>query len=492
VTTALPKLGKEQRPKNPYIGPQPFGVGQELPNRQDEAQEVVDLIIAERVLLMHAPSGAGKTSLIQAAVMPRLVKSGFQIAGPVRVDKPLPVGDADSSPPLYNRYIRSVGVYLLGENERAGALALRQFTLEQILDKAFTPARRGQVPLLVIDQLEEILTLDPTDRPAKKLFFREVGHAIANGDLWVLLAMREDFMGGLDPYLRYLPGHLRSRFRLDFLSHSEARQAIQKPALAQGVTISDEAATELVSMLARTEVQGPDQDVESKRTPYVEPFQLQVVCRQLWRDIRKERHSFRTIEVTDVVQYADVKFALSRYYSDSVAEIVTEYRIDEKALRDWFENQLITAQGFRSQTTTGPTDDARNSDILKRLVEMFLIDSDTRGMTVWYELAHDRLIPAVRANNRQWRFDNLDGWQRAALEWHNNGRRKLYLLPPELLVSAPAPDSAGLEEFEVDYLKDSREAWSSSFRLLMYKTAWISVGLIAVVEFAIIIALLFR
>ena len=58
-------------------------------------------------------------------------------------------------------------------------------------------------------------------------------------------------MGGLDRYLRFMPGHLRARYRLDFLTKDEARSAITAPAGHQRVTVSCEAANMLVEKLAK-------------------------------------------------------------------------------------------------------------------------------------------------------------------------------------------------------------------------------------------------
>src|SRR5215467_972987 len=99
---------------NPYVGPRPFSVNQELPNRRIEAQDVADLLISERVLLLHAVSGAGKTSLIQAGVLKLL--NGFHIFGPVRVDKPVPKNEDGTFVHLHNRYVYSIAISLLGDD----------------------------------------------------------------------------------------------------------------------------------------------------------------------------------------------------------------------------------------------------------------------------------------------------------------------------------------------------------------------------------------
>lgn len=475
-------------PHNPYVGPLPFGRGQRLPNREREARELADVIISERVVLLHAPSGAGKTSLVQAAVLPLL--DGFHVVGPVRVDKPVPLENGRCRP-VHNRYVRSVGLYLVSEGNQVPA-DLDRRTLAEILDQVLPEPGPGRLPLVVVDQLEEILVLDPTDWPAKEQFFREFGAAIVDRGLWVLFVIREDYMGGLDRCLRFVPGHLRARYRLDFLTHREARAAIQKPAAEQGVTIPDEAADALVAKLSQTKVQAPQHVVESKAAPYVEPFLLQVVCRRLWKDVRRARGDFTAIEADDVERHVDVERALTRYYSDSVAEVAGQFGVPERAIRDWFDTQLITLQGFRSQTTNPPVTGVHERDILARLQGMFLVSGQTRDSTTWYELAHDRLISAVRASNRAWSHDHLAFWQTAALDWQANNRQRAFLLKREALDLAPWPRRNGLTEIERDFLQQSHEYVGSRLRLRGYRSAALALAVLCLAELVVILALVMR
>jgi hypothetical protein len=70
---------------NPYIGPRSFRTGERLYGRDRELRRLLDLLIAERIVLLHAPSGAGKTSLVQAALIPALRAEGFAVLPPIRV-----------------------------------------------------------------------------------------------------------------------------------------------------------------------------------------------------------------------------------------------------------------------------------------------------------------------------------------------------------------------------------------------------------------------
>lgn len=403
-----------------------------MPNRERTGDSLTNLLIAERVVLVHAPSGAGKTSLIQTSLTYQLWKRGFEPTKALRVNFSLP-------PELEvdNRYVVGLAVDLLG-TPMGGPGALAHIRLEDVLAKL---PKTGKRRVLIIDQLEEVLTLDRTDVPVKIDFFRQLGAVLEDRSLWALMAIREDHLGALDRYLRYLPGHLRSRCRLDFLQRRDAFAAIQKPASSQGVTFTDDAAQALID---RLEVAG-----------YVEPFQLQVACRQLWKDWRHERgDNFLVIALRDVEEF-DLDRALSRYYAQSMAEVSKQFDVEQRTVRDWFEEALITPQRLRSQTTTGPVGGDHGRELLARLEDMYLIRSDVRAGTEWFELAHDRLVGAVLEDNQGWQLRNLPAWQVAAYEWKRKGRARSFLYPANKLSMAPPPTEKGLLEHERAYLEES-------------------------------------
>ena len=74
-------------PPNPYVGPRAFTVDEaaRFYGRTRETQDLLDLLIAERIVLLYSPSGAGKSSLIQAALLPALAREGFAVLPIIRV-----------------------------------------------------------------------------------------------------------------------------------------------------------------------------------------------------------------------------------------------------------------------------------------------------------------------------------------------------------------------------------------------------------------------
>ncbi len=233
--------------QNPYVGPRSFQEGETLYGRDREAAELQDLVIAERIVLLYSPSGAGKTSLLQAKLLPALQSAGFA----VRSIRP----GAEPSAPSANRFLRAT-LDSLG----AGA---QETSLPRYLGKPAGPE------LLVFDQFEEVLNIDAGDRDAKSAFFTQLGEALRPRGRWALFSMREDYIAGLDPYLKLIPTRFAATYRLDLLDRERAIHAIRNPALAAGVDFTEAAAGRLADDLRRD-------------SPYIEPVQLQVVCLRLW------------------------------------------------------------------------------------------------------------------------------------------------------------------------------------------------------------------
>ena len=211
---------KQDGRTNPYVGPRALRYGEHIYGRDRESLDLRDLLIAERVVLLYSPSGAGKTSLIQAGLIPEMEKEEFEVLPVIRVGKKPSVAG--------NRYITSAIVSLEENrtpNEPAFASNCDGASFAECLEKLNGPSRSDST-LMIFDQFEEILTTDPLDREAKAEFFNQLGEVLRDPRRWALFAIREDYVAALDPYLRALPTRLKSTFRLDLLTTDCARNAI--------------------------------------------------------------------------------------------------------------------------------------------------------------------------------------------------------------------------------------------------------------------------
>jgi len=148
-------------PANPYVGPSPLTSRHKLYGRDLEVARLMNLLIAERIVLLYSPSGAGKSSLLKAqgGLLSKMKARGF--------DVPERSGEFT---------LIRVGAGETGESNRYGASAMASLNLEgrgpttsliEYLD--YEPT--GE--LLVFDQFEEVVTVDPHNHRARRLFFEE-------------------------------------------------------------------------------------------------------------------------------------------------------------------------------------------------------------------------------------------------------------------------------------------------------------------------------
>lgn len=443
--------------ENPYVGPVSFRLGDTLYGRDRERDDLLDLLIAERIVLLYSPSGAGKSSLIEAALIPALRDADFEVLPTIRVTHALPPDPSMTAP--RNRYTMGV---LLSLEEGVPAEAqqpvaeLATMSLREYLARHADRDDRPGNEVLVFDQFEEVLTADPTDETAKHEFFRELGEVLKDRGHWALFSMREDFLAALDPYLRYIPTRFRTTFRLDLLSVPEALEAIRRPAERLQVDFTEEAAWQLVDDLRIVRVQRPS-GVTEVLGSYVEPVQLQVACHLLWSMLPP--YSMH-ISRADVEALGRVDQALGDYYAESVRMAADRTGVQERVIRDWFEEHLITPQGLRSQVLQGP---AASSEaglrLLGELLDAHLVRAETRRQATWYELSHDRLIEPVRRDNATWRTAHLSSVERAAMLWEQEGK------PDRLLLLGSDLDAAENDEaVREDNLTDRQREFLTASR----------------------------
>ena len=55
--------------QNPYVGPRTIFTGELLYGRQNELRQLREQLLVDRIVVLHAPSGAGKSSLINAGLI---------------------------------------------------------------------------------------------------------------------------------------------------------------------------------------------------------------------------------------------------------------------------------------------------------------------------------------------------------------------------------------------------------------------------------------
>jgi len=440
--------------RTPYVGPRPIQTGELLFGRDRDIRDLVALLISKRIVLLHSPSGAGKSSLVNAGLIPALQTRPFVILPVVRVNREPPDRVASMVRPGTNRYVLSTLLSLDGDREprqRVELSTLARLSLSEYLELRESEIEGRKAVLLIFDQFEEILTLDPIDLGARQAFFEEVGEALRSRRRTALFAMREDYVGGLDPYLQPVPTQLGVRMRLDLLDIQSARQAIQRPrpddageAMAFLTdNFTPEAAERLAEDLTQMRVQQPDGTRLLRNGIYVEPVQLQVVCDRLWK--QAEQNGLSQVDVEALKDAGTVDEALSGYFADSVTRIAAGWHVPQWRIRDWFGQRLITAQGIRGQIMrdVGASEGLEN-EVIENLIRAYLVRQEQRRGVTWYELAHDRLVDPILQDNERWRQKNLSPYYARAARWASES-------PPPKEMLLRGLELAEMEQWEIIY-----------------------------------------
>jgi WD40 repeat protein len=433
---------------NPYIGPRPFTTqeGARFYGREQESSQLLSLVIAERLVLFYAQSGAGKSSLINARLIPGLEERNFRVlTGRVN-------GQTLESTEAANIFTYNL-ILSLEQNEALSRIASAQ-PLENLrlsdyfgaleVENVVEPAQELETQLLldapqifsgvrplalIVDQFEEIFTTNPGAWAQRGPFFEQLCAAMQEDPyLWVVLVIREDYVAALDPFANLLPGRLRARFYMQRMGFIAAMEAVKKP-VENLRPFEANAARELVDNLSLivTGKDASDQPIY-ELGQFVEPVQLQVVCFQLWEELRGDPGT--TITAANLQRLAAgknlasfISDALALFYQSAIEDVCKQFpQVSERRLREWFSRELITEAETRGAVVqgkerTGAPPNALPNPVVYALQNHFVIRAEIRGGNTWYELSHDRFVAPILQSNRLWADQNSLPVEADAQKW---------------------------------------------------------------------------
>ncbi len=416
----------------PYVGWCPYSVEDKdlFFGRELEVASLTDLLIAQRIVVLHASSGAGKTSLVQAGLIPRLAALSTDQQLAIHALPVIRVGG--QSAPGGNRFIDAMA----GRLGIAASVGHGNRFAKAMMQTAAERAGHGVEPLLIFDQFEEIFLRDPGEPRPRAVFFDFLGEVLTLLPIRALFILRDDYVGALEPLAHLVPTKLAHRMRLELLRPQQARDAIRKPPEAQQVTVTTQAVDSILATLGGATI---------------EPLHLQVVCASVWEGFLRSRatNPDRSAQITldDVKTYADLDHSLQNFLTNQIEQVVTatlDSRAEpardtlarhdiERGIRRWLEKALINGMG-RVPVREGPSETAGlGTDIVRRLYAASIVGIFyKRSDETWYELAHDRLILPLRKGNAAWR-DSLTGLQAAVEYWVYEDHNKEALAQGRLL-----------------------------------------------------------
>jgi WD40 repeat protein len=134
----------------------------------------------------------------------------------------------------------------------------------------------------------------------------------------------------------------------------------------------------------------------------------------------------------------------------------------------WFNRKLITAQGIRGQVLLAPTrSEGLENSAIWELEKTYLIRSEKRGGSTWFELSHDRLITPIIKDNAAWFDKNLSALQRQADVWNQENRQAGMLVTGPDFVKMQqwvAEHQPEMDQVENDFYSESLKAQQAERR----------------------------
>jgi hypothetical protein len=366
-------------PARVFPGPRPFeSIDQaHFFGRTEESTALRDLVGAYRDVLLYAPSGIGKTSLVNAGLIPRLLADDFTVIS-TRVGGAEARGQPESASYL-SALLRNACDAKSGAHVEAPS---------SLVDLVANKGPRGTV--LIIDQFEEIFLGSIATSAARREFFDQLDSALKSAeDFRLLVVMREEYLASIEEYSGSVPNEFEIRYQLRALSPEAARLAIRGPLQAAKIPIADHVVEDIVTMLRR----GP---AGTAPADTVEPLHLQLVCRTIVAQLRDGEE----ITSAHVAASGDVEQVLTSFYEQQVRAASAHLRVTEALLRRWFDQELTTPTGARGVTRVGRG--IASLELIRFFQDQHLIRADARAGAIWYELTHDRLVGPIRKANRDW------------------------------------------------------------------------------------------
>jgi WD40 repeat protein/DNA-binding transcriptional regulator GbsR (MarR family) len=414
-------------PESPYRGIQPFRyIDRDLFfGRDSSIQELYAKIVLYRMTILFGDSGAGKSSLLNAGLIPALTKDKYRVerirvrpvgTQPVLIER-IPEGQDPGGPFLPSVFSPEA------EGAQRAAAGFDTLSLQEFRSILMTEARELPI-VLVFDQFEEIFTLfeqkdvEPSvdTKSLQEEVFDTILQIAGRVDLKakLLLVIREDFLGKLEIFVKHYPQVLDYRVRLDYLGAEQAHEAISKP-FHTGPRGENIFPSQIIPELAALIL---DELLAGSKT--VPPTQVQIVCSRLWESYANTKPHIGPDEYRTL---GGLKGILEGFFGSELSHVDERLRstattilgslITSSSTRD-----VVSREKIRQLASLRGATKEDVSATLDVLEERRLVAKTFQRGTYYYEVASEYLIPAIQREAQQLAVDleRAEAERRAAAE----------------------------------------------------------------------------
>ncbi len=394
---------------NPWLGLSSYKVSDSFRffGREREIEEIGSSIKDNYCTVLYGVSGAGKTSLINAGLNPKLASEGCL---PITIR-------LDHSGRSYSQQIINACINAFGytgteyecplDTEKIPALdASDALWIFFHASTFWSRDNRKLVPVLFIDQFEEIFTLTeskeqtssffrqidslfgsvPSERLISQLEASDISFDFSESPRFrMVLSIREDFLARLEDYCYDLPILRRNRIGLRKMNGIQAMDVIMKP---QDGLVSEDVALKIVSA-----VSGKDCVGNKSKLPMlsVDTSILSLFCSELYQLAADKNAGVITSDIIETEGGNIIK----RFYEKNISKL-------SRRGRKYLEQHLLTSGGFRNQLAVEDINYSlvRESDI-KALESSRVIRKEIINGTERIEFTHDILCNVAMESRRK-------------------------------------------------------------------------------------------
>jgi energy-coupling factor transporter ATP-binding protein EcfA2 len=378
--------------------------------RKIEVEELLIKIHKYNIVGLFGESGTGKTSLVNAGLIPNFKKEGFITVSVRCLDEPIKRVREELLKTLKEKKVAAPLIEELAATDTFSHLIIK---LKSIVEK------ENLNLIIIIDQFEEIFTRarEIEREYLSKGIIESLLLTSLKGKVYFLLSLREDYIGELWDWahLYNLEDAWIHQYRIKRLSEEKASEAIIQPLHSLGIKTDTKFVLQLIS------------ELKNIGDGLIYPPYLQIVCSELFEIYKIQNSSSKPVIQFDQNLYKGtnpVETIIADYLSESMLKNLTE---EEKIYAQNILDLLTGSEGLRSFLTVNDISRYLTISIVnaqhviehlikKKIVHPVIEDDKVSG----YELVHDflskkffdRLSPeAKRAKT------TIDIFHRAFREW---------------------------------------------------------------------------
>lgn len=380
----LPKK-KNYKPQNinPFKELQSFGEADQsfFFGRDLEINELLSKVYRYKIVGLFGESGTGKTSLINAGIIPCLKRENFCVVSVRCLDEPIERIRRTLFKILKERKISDSNIHNLAVTN----------SFPQLLIGLKNIVEQNNINLIfVIDQLEEIFTRanESERQQLSKGIMESLIVSPLKGKISFLLSLREDFIGELWEWShKYsLEDAWVHTYRIARFDEKKAHDAIFKPLQKLNIKVDKDFVVNLIVDLKRI------------GDGYIYPPYLQIVCSILFEEYLKLLSKKKLHVVFGkalLIETHSLESLIADYLSDSMLEELTE---EEKLHAQNIMSLLTGPEGLRAFLNIDEIsryvsiDKPTARHILEHLTKKKIVHPIVeKDLVVGYELVHDFL-----------------------------------------------------------------------------------------------------